>query len=143
MKKTQRYCSVPFVTFWRVHLVMKLIFIFLTLIYCHLANARTGESLKVRIDDGKIIGRYMTTISGRDIRAFMGIPYAAPPVDKLRFKAPQKPIPWFKNILYAHKEPPMCTQTNPFDSEMAKVVEGQEDCLYLNVYTPEVLIHYK
>lgn len=93
----------------------------------------------MRIDDGKIIGRFMRSTSGRPIRAFMGIPYAKPPVGKLRFKAPQPVDPWFHNILYAQEEPPMCSQVNSFAMSTSDIkFEGQEDCLYLNVYTPEV-----
>lgn len=117
---------------------MKTFLIILSILFisnhCH---GRTAESLKVRIDDGKIIGRYMTSISGRTIRAFLGIPYAAPPIGDLRFKAPKKPTPWFQQVLLAHNEPPMCTQTNIFNRTDTSVT-GQEDCLYLNVYAPDV-----
>lgn len=105
----------------------------LLLLFCGICWARTSKDLRVRIDDGRIIGRYLTSESGRTIRAFMGIPYAEPPVGKLRFRAPLKVEPW-QGFLFAHREPPMCTQVNP----QSKKVEGQEDCLYLNVYTPEV-----
>jgi carboxylesterase type B len=119
---------------------MKFFSVFLfSLILCQLCDAFTSKSLKVRIDDGKIIGRFMRSTSGRPIRAFMGIPYAKPPVGKLRFKAPQPVEPWFHNILYAHEEPPMCSQVNTFAMSKSDMkFEGQEDCLYLNVYTPEV-----
>ncbi|KAG5668733.1 hypothetical protein PVAND_016660 [Polypedilum vanderplanki] len=113
-------------------------FLFLFICLLNYSNARTSESLKVRIDDGRIVGRWMTSLSGRDIRAFMGIPYAAPPIGDLRFKVPQKVKPWGKLNLLAHNEPPMCTQTNIFGDLTARIVTGQEDCLYLNVYTPEI-----
>jgi carboxylesterase type B len=107
----------------------------LILFVCGLSQARTSKDLKVRIDDGRIIGRYLTSESGRTIRAFMGIPYAEPPVGNLRFRAPVKVKPW-QGILMAHEEPPMCTQRDPFSR--SQTIEGQEDCLYLNVYAPEV-----
>ena len=109
--------------------------IFIFLLFCELCRARTSDDLRVRIDDGRIIGRYLTSESGRTIRAFMGIPYAEPPVKDLRFRAPVKVKPW-PGILLAQQEPPMCTQLNPFIR--SRKVEGQEDCLYLNVYAPEV-----
>lgn len=116
---------------------MKFLLAFLfSLIFCQFCHAFTSKSLKVRIDDGKIIGRFMRSTSGRPIRAFMGIPYAAPPVGSLRFKAPQPVEPWYQNVLYAQHEPPKCSQVSIFSPD--KVYEGQEDCLYLNVYTPEV-----
>jgi Carboxylesterase family len=101
-----------------------------------LCGARLSKDLRVRIDDGRIVGRYLTSESGRTIRAFMGIPYAQPPLGNLRFRAPVKVSRW-EGILMAHKEPPMCTQTDPATGK----VEGQEDCLYLNVYAPEVCIN--
>ncbi|CAG9809984.1 unnamed protein product [Chironomus riparius] len=122
---------------------MKFLFLFfLFLILSDFCGARTAENLKVRIDDGKIIGRYMTSISGRGIRAFLGLPYAAPPIGELRFKAAKKPTPWFQDSLLAHNEPPMCTQINIYDRTKKRVI-GQEDCLYLNVYTPNINITEK
>lgn len=52
-----------------------------------LSHARTSEKLKVTLPDGsRIVGRYLTSLTGRGIRAFMGVPYAEPPVGDLRFK---------------------------------------------------------
>lgn len=99
------------------------------------SHARISKDLKVRIEDGRVIGRYLTSESGKTIRAFMGIPYAQPPVGKLRFRAPVKVKAW-QGVLLAQKEPPMCTQKDPFSRWTE--VQGQEDCLYLNVYAPEV-----
>lgn len=48
--------------------------------------SRTSESLKVKISAGSLVGRHLTTHNGRAMRAFMGIPYAQPPVGELRFK---------------------------------------------------------
>lgn len=116
---------------------MKLLLAFsISLILCQFSHGFTSKSLQVRIDDGKIIGRFLRSTSGRPIRAFMGIPYAAPPLGDLRFKAPKPVDRWYHDILYAQQEPPKCSQVNIFSPEPK--FEGQEDCLYLNVYTPEV-----
>lgn len=49
--------------------------------------AFTSDSLKVKIGHrGVLVGRHYVTINGRHMRAFMGIPYAQPPVEGLRFK---------------------------------------------------------
>lgn len=109
--------------------------IFFFVAFCGLARSRLSHDLRVRVDDGRMIGRYLTSETGKTIRAFMGIPYAQPPVGELRFRAPLKPKRW-EGVLLAQYEPPMCTQTNP----ATKKAEGQEDCLYLNVYAPEVWI---
>jgi carboxylesterase type B len=48
---------------------------------------RTSEELKVQLNHGgKLVGRYLHSFSGRGIKAFLGVPYAEPPVGELRFK---------------------------------------------------------
>lgn len=52
-----------------------------------LTESRTSENLRVQLPDGsRLVGRYLTSLTGRGIRAFMGVPYAEPPVGDLRFK---------------------------------------------------------
>lgn len=59
----------------------------LSLMFFVVAESRTSENLKVQLTDGsKLVGRYLTSLSGRGIRAFMGVPYAEPPIGDLRFK---------------------------------------------------------
>lgn len=99
--------------------------------------ARTSPELEVNLTDGKILGRYLTSNSGRTIRAFMGIPFAEPPLNDLRFRAPVKKKPWRPNTLVAQNEPNKCPQIN------GRVFEGNEDCLYLNVYAPEIEFNKK
>jgi len=76
----------------------------------------------------------MSSESGRTIRAFLGIPYAEAPVGKNRFRAPQRVKPW-RHILATQTDPPMCIQKDVFFG--SNQVMGSEDCLFLNVYTPE------
>lgn len=45
----------------------------------------SGSSV-VEIGDGPLRGKTMTTKTGRDFDAFLGIPYAKPPVGDLRFE---------------------------------------------------------
>lgn len=113
--------------------MMKFCVIFLLLAgFC---SARWSPDLKVRIESGRILGRYMTSESGKTIRAFMGIPFAEPPVGDLRFRAPVKPAIW-TGIRLALQPPPVCLHKDPF--RRATVTAGQEDCLYLNVYAPKI-----
>lgn len=44
----------------------------------------------------------------------------------------------WEGILDATHESNMCTQNNHFFSSIRHLTLGQEDCLYLNVYTPNV-----
>lgn len=92
--------------------------------------------LTLRINDGEIVGRYITSASGRAISAFMGIPFASPPVGDLRFRAPQKAIPW-NGTLLTQNEPAKCPQIDTFGGLPGAGFEGDENCLYVNVYVPE------
>jgi len=70
--------------------------------------------------------------------AYKGIPYAAPPLVDLRWRAPQPVTPW-KATLLPNELTPSC-----FQNERNCILVGggdphptSEDCLYLNVWTPE------
>ncbi|KFM73380.1 Cholinesterase, partial [Stegodyphus mimosarum] len=84
---------------------------------------------------GVIIGTNID-INGISINQYLGIPYAKPPIDKLRFKKPEKIEGWIAP-LSATKQPPACIQYTPgpfpsYDDKPGK----SEDCLYLNIWTP-------
>merc|ERR1719312_2079968 len=70
--------------------------------------------------------------------SFQGIPYAIPPVGSLRFK---DPVPWTnvwdEELDVSGGPPAVCPQPNIFDPQ-ARGITGNEDCLYLNIYTEEV-----
>ncbi|MDJ1482587.1 carboxylesterase family protein [Cytophagaceae bacterium YF14B1] len=69
------------------------------------------------------------------IRAFKGIPFAAPPVGQLRWKEPQPPQPW-KGVRKADKFGPRAMQRAVFGDMNFRSNGMSEDCLYLNVWTP-------
>lgn len=52
-------------------------------------------------------------------------------------KEPVPADPW-DDIFNATIEPPMCIQKNIFFYQQKDIMTGDEDCLYLNVYTPKV-----
>ncbi|XP_067207617.1 carboxylic ester hydrolase isoform X2 [Linepithema humile] len=87
----------------------------------------------VTISNGTLVGTIMYTRLGREINTYRSIPYAAPPVGELRFKPPQPASAW-NGILQAVQDAQECTQRNVF-LYMEDII-GDEDCLYLNVYTP-------
>jgi para-nitrobenzyl esterase len=87
-----------------------------------------GIAEPIRLDTGLITG-----VPGEDssVRAFKGIPYAAPPVGNLRWHAPVLPAKW-DGIRKADEFSAACMQNarqRPEDKPFS------EDCLYLNVWT--------
>ena len=63
-----------------------------------------------------------------EVRTFMGIPFAKPPVGELRFRPPQLADPW-QGVRSAEQVGSMCPQIR------SGSVVGSEDCLTLNVWT--------
>ncbi|CAG7719445.1 unnamed protein product [Allacma fusca] len=84
--------------------------------------------------DGGLRGFQIETITKRKVLAFQGIPFAQPPVGPLRFREPVKNLPW-KGVRDAIALSPTCIQVDFF--QMYKL-SGQEDCLYINVYTHKI-----
>ena len=68
------------------------------------------------------------------IRAFKGIPYAAPPVGGLRWKPPQAVQAW-SGLRSATEWGPRCMQSNRLGDLDPLNTRMDEDCLYLNVWT--------
>jgi len=87
---------------------------------------------RVRTDRGVVKG---TTRADSKIRIFKGIPFAAPPVGALRWKAPQ-PAPSWTGERKAVEFGPRCMQGRVFDDMVFRDQGPSEDCLYLNVWTP-------
>ncbi|XP_031627736.1 venom carboxylesterase-6 [Contarinia nasturtii] len=97
-------------------------------------SARTSNELRITLPNGsKLVGRQLRSHEGRPIKAFLGIPYAKPPVGHLRFKAPEPAEKW-EGEFFAVKDGPICVQRDPFRRNHE--IEGSENCLALNVYTP-------
>ncbi|XP_047106309.1 juvenile hormone esterase-like [Schistocerca piceifrons] len=97
---------------------------------------RMGSAVTVSIPQGALRGRRLKTPSGRTYCSFQGIPYAKPPVGPLRFKSPEPPEPW-SGIRNATKEGNIAPQID-FLMRSKTEYEGDEDCLYLNVYTSKL-----
>ncbi|XP_014208345.1 venom carboxylesterase-6-like [Copidosoma floridanum] len=95
----------------------------------------TEDYPKVKTSLGSIRGYYKTSENGRLYEAYEGIPYALPPMEKLRFQAPKK-IPSWTGELQATKVSDACIQYTHMPANKDERVEGSEDCLYLNVYVP-------
>ncbi|MAT89440.1 MAG: carboxylesterase [Flavobacteriaceae bacterium] len=89
-------------------------------------------STRVAIEQGIIEGHFDTKTR---VQKFFGIPYAAPPVGPLRWKAPQ-PVKSWSVVKETKSFAPRAIQA-PVFSDMEFRSNGlSEDCLYLNVWTP-------
>src|SRR5688572_13529020 len=102
------------------------------LLICGVANAQLGEPLKL---DAGSIGNSSESSPG--IRAFKGIPFAAPPVGALRWREPQ-PVAKWDGVRDASKFGNVCIQPDGGARGNIAVAPGSppmsEDCLYLNVW---------
>jgi para-nitrobenzyl esterase len=99
------------------------------------ANLLAGMQEPVTVDGGLITGRPSW---GWNVRAYRGIPYAAPPVGDLRWKPPAPVVPW-TGVRAADHFGASCMQAQREQSNSwwnDDVYPVSEDCLYLNVWTP-------
>ncbi len=91
-----------------------------------------ADPLVVSTAQGKAHGK---PINEGKARAFLGLPYAAPPVGNLRWHAPQPPERW-RGTREAVHFASRCMQGNEYGDMVFQDGGPSEDCLYLNVYTP-------
>ncbi len=96
------------------------------------AAAAMSSPLVVQTDKGAVRG----TLSG-GVREFLGIPYAAPPVGALRWRAPRPAAPW-AGVRDATSPGKLCAQFGSPGSGNPNT-STNEDCLYLNVDTPRTV----
>lgn len=113
-------------------------YFFLLCLCIGMANAQQPATIPaVKTVSGLVSG----TVNTRgDIQVYKGIPFAAPPVGALRWKAPQPPKPW-KGVrqCVAFGPSPMQGKPAPFsmwsEEFLIPAAPISEDCLYLNVWT--------
>lgn len=96
------------------------------------AQAAHTQDLTIKIAQGRLQGK---SINQGKVNAYLGIPYAAPPVGKLRWFPPQPAARW-KGTRDATHYGARCITARE-SSDMAFQDSGpSEDCLYLNVFVP-------
>jgi para-nitrobenzyl esterase len=97
------------------------------------ASAKSvADPLTAKTQQGKVHGK---TINEGKVRAFLGLPFAAPPVGNLRWKAPVPAAKW-KGTRDATQYGARCVQRNVFKDMVFQDTGPSEDCLYLNVFSP-------
>lgn len=106
-----------------------------TAVLC-VANAPAWAGPEIAVEQGMLEGRQDGLVT-----AFLGIPFAAPPVGKLRWRAPQ-PAPSWTGVRSAKEFGASCMQPllpegrAPWTAEYVVHNEISEDCLSLNIWTP-------
>nr|CAD7204276.1 unnamed protein product [Timema douglasi] len=111
-------------------------YVLLTILCLRPSQASSQDSPLVTVAQGSLIGSFMTSRCGRQFYAFQSIPYARPPVGDLRFAPPKAALPWTEVLNATSDVPVMCLQKNYLLPNPS--VSGVEDCLVLNVFTPEI-----
>jgi para-nitrobenzyl esterase len=85
------------------------------------------QGTTIALADGTIEGE-----TAGATRRFLGIPFAAPPVGELRWRPPQPPVPWSGT-----RATTAFSSACPQRPSTLGTPSENEDCLYLNVWTPE------
>jgi para-nitrobenzyl esterase len=85
----------------------------------------------VRVEQGLLAAR---APDAHGVRAYLGIPYAAPPTGEWRWRPPRPPVAW-DGVRAADRFGDRCVQTNPFDDMLFQSAGESEDCLTLSIWT--------
>jgi para-nitrobenzyl esterase len=112
-------------------LALRALFRFFAIAIALIGGAPAAAQL-VKVDGGLVRGK---AFEGGGVM-YRGIPFAAPPVENLRWKPPQPVIPW-KGVRDSLDQPPSCVQ-NDQGWNHGDYVIGREDCLTLDIRTPSM-----
>jgi para-nitrobenzyl esterase len=105
---------------------LKLVVVLLLALVAFYSAGASAEGQPIAITLKGLIAGRATPIS----HEFLGVPYAAPPVGALRWRAPQSADAWWPKTLDATTYGHACPQAT------AATPNQDEDCLTLNVFTP-------
>uniref|UniRef100_A0A1B6CWJ1 Carboxylic ester hydrolase n=1 Tax=Clastoptera arizonana TaxID=38151 RepID=A0A1B6CWJ1_9HEMI len=118
----------------QISFCVKLIFIYNLVSLFQCSSALLVNTTQGTVQGSKdFVNAYFLTsdpIIAKPFYKFLGIPYAQPPIGALRFKPPQPPLKW-SGVRNAWMAKDVCVQGFP-------TIRGSEDCLYINVYTPNL-----
>ncbi|VDO46571.1 unnamed protein product [Onchocerca flexuosa] len=102
---------------------------------CCVQNEIKQFGRQVKTKQGIIQGLRLVDDGNCQIDAFLGIPFAKPPIGPLRFKKPELPEPW-EGVKKTIKFGPSPLQYELLWAKLWQRVRKSEDCLYLNVFSP-------
>ena len=91
--------------------------------------ASQGAFPAIVTDSGLVEGKTDSSVT-----VFKGLPFAMPPVGRLRWRAPEPPAAW-QGVREASTFSPRCPQTGAYPPESPQEPTS-EDCLYLNIWVP-------
>jgi acetylcholinesterase len=101
-----------------------------------------NDPLVITTDKGKVRGTVLSSHTGKKVDAWMGIPYAQPPIGALRFRHP-RPVERWEGIKNTTAPPNSCVQIvdTVFGDFPGALMWNpntplSEDCLYINVVVP-------
>ena len=111
-----------------------------SLAFCGVLAPRSAMALPLKPSpEVRVEGGILSGIDQGPVRAFLGIPYAAPPLGDLRWRAPQPPASW-SGKKAAVRFSASCMQRRqsggPWTSEFRPRGPLSEDCLTINIWTP-------
>jgi para-nitrobenzyl esterase len=95
-----------------------------------LTSAQAAETKSIETETGVVTG-----VNAEGVESFKGIPYAAPPVGSLRWRAPQAAAAW-QGVRKADAFGPACMQVYRPGPGAIPRENMSEDCLTLNIYRP-------
>jgi len=95
------------------------------------APASAADTRPIAVEGGSVAG----VVLASGVHAWLGVPFAAPPVRELRWKPPQPVRPW-RGTLHADRFAPECLQPlrGAWQNHYFGNEATSEDCLYLNIW---------
>lgn len=120
--------------------MLRLLFVISSLLFVACYELENESNLFVQTSSGTLTGKSVTVLN-KNLRLFLGVPYALPPVGSLRFLPPREfeaPSQYKDTTTYAAS----CYQPPHLESVISPLLmpnkaDISEDCLYLNLYIPE------
>jgi len=122
LKKDELLLNFEYITYMKYKLLLLLISTFALGVHAQTVNTQFGQ---------------IQGSSNGSVYQFLGIPFAKPPVGNLRWKAPENPDNW-AGVLNTTAFSPVCPQKKFDQGGVNDTIVGDEDCLYLNVWTPQL-----
>jgi len=100
-----------------------------------IAAALIAAPASAQIGTAQVTGGAVEGVVNGGLSTYLGIPFAAPPVGDLRWKAPQPVKPW-GGVRKADHHAAGCMQEPGLAKQMGFTGPLSEDCLYIDVWTP-------